>query len=80
MLLTEDQLPLRSLGRAPVRDPPLQRAQHTVGKPAGMLPLQRLQNGGAAQMRNRLQQRNDLLRPDPCERVHTVRLRRPPAR
>jgi hypothetical protein len=71
MLLTEDQLLFRSLGRTPVCDPPLQRAQHTVGKPARMLPLQRLQNGGAAQMRDRPQQRNDLLRPDSCERVRT---------
>src|SRR5512132_573700 len=47
------------------------RAQHTVGKPARMLPLQSLQNGGAAQMWDRPQQRNDLLRPDPCERVRT---------
>ena len=55
----------------PILLPPLQRAQHTVGKPARMLPLQSLQNGGAAQMRDRPQQRNDLLRPDSCERVRT---------
>ena len=40
MLLAEDQLALRALGRPPMGDVPLQGAQHPIRIAAGMQPLQ----------------------------------------
>ena len=40
MLLAEDQLALRTLGRPPMRDVPLQRAQQPIRVAAGMTTLQ----------------------------------------
>ena len=40
VFLAEDELALRTLGRPPVRDAPLQRAQQPIGVAAGMAALQ----------------------------------------
>jgi hypothetical protein len=40
MFLAEDELALRTLGRPPMRDAPLQRAQQPIRVAAGMTTLQ----------------------------------------
>ena len=60
MLLPEDQLALGTLGRPPVRDAALQRAQQPIGIAAGMKPLQLLKQRRGAQARHPLQDRHQL--------------------
>jgi len=69
VLLAEDELALGSLGRPPMRDPPLQGAQQPIGITAGMTALQLAQDRRRAQMRDSLQHRHDLLTPDLDEGV-----------
>ena len=71
VFLAEDELALRTLGRPPVRDAPLQRAQQPIGVAAGMAALQLAQDRGGAQMRDGLQHRHELLPPDLDEGVLT---------
>ena len=44
MLLREEHLPSRTLGRTPTLHAPLQRAQLTILKTARVLPLQKLED------------------------------------
>ena len=43
MILSEDQLPLRPLGRSPMGDATLKRMQMAIGEPARMTALQLLE-------------------------------------
>ena len=64
VLLAKNELAFRTLGRSPIRDPPLQRAQQSIRIAAGMAALQLAQNRGGAQMRDRLQHRHQFVTPD----------------
>jgi hypothetical protein len=69
VLLAEDELALRTLGRPPMRDAPLQRAQQPIGVAAGMTALQLVQDRRGAQTRDGLQHRHELLAPNLDEGV-----------
>ena len=69
MLLPEDQLTIRSLGRPPLRDAPLQGAQMALTEAVGMPAPLLLQQAGRADMRNALEQPDEIGAPDLGERI-----------
>jgi hypothetical protein len=76
MLLAEDQLTLRPRDGPPLRDPPLQRAQHALVIVA-MAAAQLFEDGGGAQMRMLRQHRHDLAVPHLLQRIDAGALARP---
>ena len=75
-LLTEDDLSLGAVHRAPVPDPPFQRAPNAGGD-LGTSPKDFLEDGDRPQPRRGLEHRNDLAIPDGGQWIWAAPLARP---
>ena len=69
VLLSEDQLAFRPLGRTPVGDPPLQRAQMAVAIAPRVQALQLFEHGGGPDLGCGLEHRHQFVAPDLGERI-----------
>jgi hypothetical protein len=69
VLLTEDQLTFRALGCSPMRDTPLQRAEHARAKTAGMAAVELFEQRRGTDARHGLEQGHELLAPHLRKRV-----------
>ena len=79
MLLSEDQLALRPLGRPPMGDPPLQRAQMAVAIAPRMQPLQLFEQSRGPDLGRGLEHRHEFVAPDLGERIRACPVA-PPSR